>query len=191
LRFRLKINIKKFSFSDNRRGHNENCINSFCWLKKESDHVLTIDSKNSFRSINMSDYVALNFSTDNFVTVSSNDINKENINKFEINKKNDQNLQIDERMKERAMNNYGVQEFLNNAELIENENKNQFDVVYLWRWLDCIQFSYSFLKSHNFKSKFYLLNYIKYRINHVKKLKSLMVFVQLYTQASVNIEIRF
>ncbi len=100
----------------------------------------------------MSDYVALNFSTDNLVTVSSNDINKENINKFEINKKNDQNLQIDERMKERAMNNYGVQEFLNNAELIENENKNQFDVVYLWRWLDCILFSYLFLKSHIFKS---------------------------------------
>lgn len=120
----------------NRRGHNENCINSFCWLKKESDLVLTIDSKNSIKSINMSDYVALNFSTDNLVTVSSNDINKENINKFEINKKNDQNLQIDERMKERAMNNYGVQEFLNNAELIENENKNKFDVVYLWRWLD-------------------------------------------------------
>ena len=84
----------------------------------------------------MNDYAALSFSPDNLLAVSSNDINKENINEFEIVKKNDQTLQIDERMKERAINNYGVQEFLSNAEIIKNENKDELDVVYLWQWLD-------------------------------------------------------
>ena len=121
-----------FFFLDNRRAHNESIMNSFCWLSKDSDQIITIDNRNCFNNLLISDFVTLSFSPDNFISISS-DINKANVNDYELVKKNSQDIEIDEQMKERAIKNYGVQDFLYNADLISNE----CDVKYLWEWLDC------------------------------------------------------
>jgi hypothetical protein len=85
----------------------------------------------------MSDYVSLSFSPDNFLSIST-DNNKANIYEYEFINKNIYDIEIDEKMKERAIKNYGVQEFYKNSDLIIiNENKNELDVKYLWQWLDC------------------------------------------------------
>jgi hypothetical protein len=47
-------------------------------------------------------------------------------------------MDIGEKMKIRALKSYGVQEdFLNNLEMISNENKQENDLRYLWHWFDC------------------------------------------------------
>lgn len=50
---------------------------------------------------------------------------------------NQQSMDIGEKMKQRALNSYGVQEdFLSNLELVSND-KQESDLRYLWHWFDC------------------------------------------------------
>lgn len=85
----------------------------------------------------MSEYNALNFSPANILTVSTSTMVKEEVNQFEVIKKTDFDLLMDKKMRERAIQNYGVQEFLKNIDSLKNENKTELDVQYLWEWLDC------------------------------------------------------
>lgn len=44
-------------------------------------------------------------------------------------------MDIGEKMKQRALKNYGVQDFLLNIPLLSDKSDN--DVKYFWQWLDC------------------------------------------------------
>ena len=46
-------------------------------------------------------------------------------------------MDIGEKMKQRAIKNYGVQDFLLNIDLLSSD-KSDNDVKYLWQWFDCI-----------------------------------------------------
>ncbi len=51
-----------------------------------------------------------------------------------IQKENETDIGV--KMKKRAINSYGVQDFLQNVELLaKDESEN--DVKYLWNWFDC------------------------------------------------------
>ena len=45
-------------------------------------------------------------------------------------------MDIGEKMKQRAIKNYGVQDFLLNIPLLTSD-KSDNDVKYLWQWFDC------------------------------------------------------
>jgi len=47
-------------------------------------------------------------------------------------------MDIGEKMKQRALKNYGVQDFLLNIPLLSSD-KSDNDVKYLWQWFDCKQ----------------------------------------------------
>jgi hypothetical protein len=44
---------------------------------------------------------------------------------------------IGERIKERALKSYGVQDFLLNIPLLSEEDKSEDDVKYMWNWFEC------------------------------------------------------
>ena len=49
-----------------------------------------------------------------------------------------QGMDIGEKMKIRAIKSYGVHEdFSLNLNLIKNDNKQENDLIYLWKWFDC------------------------------------------------------
>lgn len=48
----------------------------------------------------------------------------------------DNELDIGEKIKQRVIKNYGVQDFLLNVDLL-SQDKSENDVKYLWEWLDC------------------------------------------------------
>ena len=50
--------------------------------------------------------------------------------------KNENDLDIGEKMKQRAIKNYGVQDFLLNIDLL-SADKSDNDLKYLWQWFDC------------------------------------------------------
>lgn len=55
---------------------------------------------------------------------------------LDVNKSNDDVLDIGEKMKQRALNSYGVGDFMKNIELLSSDGSEN-DVKYLWYWLDC------------------------------------------------------
>ena len=46
-------------------------------------------------------------------------------------------MDIGEKMKQRALKSYGVQDFLLNIDLLSSD-KSESDVKYLWHWFDCM-----------------------------------------------------
>lgn len=88
--------------------------------------------------------------------------NMNKINDYTILTENIMDIEIGEKMRQRALKNYGVQKifekntnetfeknsseifeknanelFEKNADLISNDNKVEADLKYLWQWLDC------------------------------------------------------
>ena len=49
----------------------------------------------------------------------------------------DSEMDIGEKMKQRALKSYGVQDFLLNIDLLSSD-KSESDVKYLWHWFDCM-----------------------------------------------------
>ena len=68
---------------------------------------------------------------------------------MEVLKTTEVEMDIGEKMKQRALKNYGVQDFLLNVPLLAEKGEN--DVKYLWQWLDCKTICLRFL-AKNFKS---------------------------------------
>lgn len=56
---------------------------------------------------------------------------------MDVSKTSEENeLDVGEKMRQRALNSYGVGEFLKNIELLSSDGSEN-DVKYLWYWLDC------------------------------------------------------
>ncbi len=122
-------------------------INSFCWHSKDYNRLMV---SHTFKLMDLivADYCPIGFSMNDNLNVCMNDkiLRLENVCSSE----NDMN--IGEKMKTRAMKNYGVQNFLANLDLISNDSC-EADLKYFWTWLDRrIFFSWNFKTLNNFKN---------------------------------------
>lgn len=69
------------------------------------------------------------FSADGILNIGMN----QKVTRYDSNVFEDE-IDIGVKIKQRAIKNYGVQDFLLNVDLLD---KNESDVKYLWQWLDC------------------------------------------------------
>jgi WD repeat-containing protein mio len=103
-------------------------LSSFSWHSKDYNQLMVISVYNGLMDLTVTDFLPIAFSANDCLNIVTND----KVSMFNI-KNEEDDLDIGEKMKYRAVNSYGVQDFLLNIELLSEKNEN--DVRYLWQWM--------------------------------------------------------
>ena len=110
---------------------NSNQLNTFSWHSTDHNQLMSF---NSFvlMDLNFTDFCPIGFSMNDKLNIALN--NKiVNLSLFSDEK------DIGEKMKTRALNLYGVQNFLDNIKFV-SDDKSEEDLRYLWNWFHCKPF---------------------------------------------------
>ncbi|CAF0718217.1 unnamed protein product [Brachionus calyciflorus] len=108
-------------------------INAFSWHSKDWNKLMTgfTDSLNtlSLKDFIIAEYSHIGVSADERLNVAFND----KMCSFSISSINPE-IEIGEKIKQRALKSYGIHDFLSNINLISNDKSEQ-EIKYLWQWL--------------------------------------------------------
>jgi hypothetical protein len=111
---------------------NSNQLNTFSWHSTDHNQLMVcFNSFNSFvlMDLNFTDFCPIGFSMNDKLNIALND-KIVNLSLFSDEK------DIGEKMKTRALNLYGVQNFLDNIKFV-SDDKSEEDLRYLWNWFHC------------------------------------------------------
>lgn len=112
-------------------------IQSFSWHTKDFNRLMVSSSApfNSILDLCVTDYSLLAFSGTNNLNMANGD----KVAVLNVNEANKEAAELDigDKMKQRAIQSYGVGDFLKNIELLSSDGSEN-DVKYLWYWLDCM-----------------------------------------------------